>query len=105
MAAKRSTRFCFLLLAAVLFALHVQFMPRIGHAGDQQTESAAAVVLHEADCGGDCCRGTTCCIQVAFYVDRIPLRNPPACFVVASATAMSQLMVKPLYPPPRTAIA
>lgn len=105
MAAKRSTRFCFLLLAAALFALHVQLMPRVGHAGDRQTESAAAVVLHKADCGGDCCRGTTCCTQVALYIDRIPPRIPPACFVVASAAAMSHLMVKPLYPPPRTAIA
>lgn len=104
MAAKRSTRFCFLLLAAALFARHVQLMPHVGYAGDRQTESAAAGA-YKADCGGDCCRGTTCCTQVALYVGRIPLRNPPACFVVASAAAMSQLMVKPLYPPPRTAIA
>ena len=106
MAAQRSTRFLFLLLAAALFALHFQLMPRVGHAADHQTVSASTEVHpHNGDCDGGCCHGTACCIQAAVSPDVVLFSPPSRRFGVAIQTAFPLLIVKPLYPPPKAAVA
>lgn len=107
MTAHRSTRFFFLLLATALFALHFQLMPPVGHAADhQQTVSASTVVhLHKGNCDGGCCSGTACCIQAAVFPDAVLSSPPSPRFGVTPQAAFPLLVVKPLYPPPKSAVA
>jgi hypothetical protein len=105
MMAHRSTRLFFLLLTAALFALHFQLMPRVGHAADQRTVSATSVVhLHKGDCDGGCCRGTACCIQAALSPDAVLSSPPSPRFGVATQAAFPLLVLKPLCPPPKSAV-
>lgn len=102
MVAHRSTRFLFLLLAAALFALHFQLMPRVSHASDHQTVSATTLVhFHKGDCDSECCPGTASCIQAALSPAAVLSSPPSARFGVATQPALALLALKPLQPPPK----
>lgn len=106
MAAHPSARFFFLLLAAALFALHFQLMPRVGHAAENQTVSATAVVhLHSGDCDGGCCRETACCVQAPLFPETVISPPPSARYGVATQAAFPLPVTKPLNPPPKVAVA
>lgn len=106
MSAKRSTKIFFLLLAAVLFALHLQLMPRVDHGSDRQAEPASVVAqLHSEDCDGGCCRGTACCIQASLLAEAGLPRRLSDCFDVVPQVSMPLDILKPLHPPPRAMVA
>jgi hypothetical protein len=106
MTVHRNTRFFLLPLAAVLFALHFQLMPRVGYTEDHQTVSAISPAhIHKGDCDGGCCRGTACCIQAALFLASLPCSPPSEGLGFATEATMPTLVLKPLCPPPRAAVA
>ena len=103
MVSDRSTRFFFVLLAAVLFALHFQIMPRpLHHVPVRTLEVSAIADFHNGRCNGDCCGKTSCCIQAALSVQAASFPPPSARFAVAYQIATPLLIDGSLDPPPRT---
>lgn len=106
MTARRNIRFFLLLLTAALFALHIQLVPRVGHAAEHQTVSATTIIhVYNGDCHGGCCRGTACCIQAALFQASVLSPPPSDRLGFATKAAMPMMVVKPLYPPPKAASA
>ena len=103
MVADRSTKIFFVLMAAVLFALHFQIMPRaLHHDGPVLILEESARIDPHGRCNGDCCGKTSCCIQAVFCAETAPFSLPSARFTVAHLVANPLLIDRTIDPPPRT---
>lgn len=100
----RETKRLFLLLAAFLFAFHVQAMDHVPAA--PHVHSAAHNSSGRPDrCDSGCCSTAACCVQavVAYEVDAPEPRSP--IFVIPSRRAVALAAVGPPDPPPRSLAA
>lgn len=100
--AGRNAKRLFLLLAAILFAFHVQAMDTAsatphGHAAAHDSSRHL-----DGRCDSVCCSTTTCCAQLvgAYEVDATEPRSP--IFAIPSQRVVALAVVGPPDPPPRS---
>lgn len=100
--AGRNAKRLFLLLAAILFALHVQAMNHAPAARHLHTAESGSSGHSDNKCESTCCSTSACCVQavVAIDVDTPSLRAPV--FPIPSQQAVALAAVDPPDPPPRS---
>lgn len=97
----REAKRLFLLLAAFLFAFHVQTMDHVPAAPHVHASEHNASGHSDSRCASVCCSTAACCLQavVAYEVDAPEPRSP--IFVIPSQRAVALAAVDPPDPPPR----
>jgi hypothetical protein len=95
-------RHIIVVLAAVLFVLHVQAMDHARAAPHAHVADVSSSVDHEDSCGLGCCAASACCVQAveADVVD-LPERHSPV-FGITSQRVPSFAAFGPPDPPPRS---
>jgi hypothetical protein len=98
----RSAKRLFTVLAAMLFALHVQAMEHVHAPAHQHAAVHASSGHDDGRCGSGCCSSAACCVQaVATEAMEVPERHPTS-YRIVSQRAEPLAAVSPPDPPPRS---
>lgn len=98
----RSAKRLFMILAGMLFALHVQAMEHVNASAHERAVEHSSSGHADGRCGSSCCSPAACCVQaVAAEAFGIPECRPPS-YSIVSQRADPLAAVTPPDPPPRS---